>query len=195
MELKFDKRGHLTPYERNQMEFKEFKNMFVESFDEDSSRHKIFKDYINYLEEFKSAITPNFKQWVNGSFVTNKKNPNDIDFVTLIDHEIAKERYNLLLEKFINKQALKEFNLDAYIVRIFPQDHKEYGKTHSDLLYWEHWFTHSRKNRMKKRLINVHLDDEDDLMISQYQYRKEQLLHKLKESLKDFDILPTDLAA
>lgn len=46
-----------------------------------------------------------------------------------------------------------------------------------------------------KRMINIHLNDEDDLMISQYKYRKEQLLEKLKESLKDFDILPTDLAA
>lgn len=151
MELKFDIRGHLIPYEKNQITFEEFKTNFVESFDEDSSRHEIFKNYIKYLEEFKSEITPNFKQWINGSFVTNKKNPNDIDFVSLIDHKVAKEKYDILSKNFINRRALKEYNLDAYIVRVFPQDHVEYSKTHSDLLYWEHWFTHSKKNRMKKR--------------------------------------------
>ncbi|MEM6964707.1 MAG: hypothetical protein AAF573_08085, partial [Bacteroidota bacterium] len=78
MELKFDIRGYLIPYEKNQIEFEEFKNNFVASFEEDSSRHEIFKSYMKYVEAFKSEVTPNFKQWINGSFVTNRKNPNNL---------------------------------------------------------------------------------------------------------------------
>ncbi len=46
-----------------------------------------------------------------------------------------------------------------------------------------------------KKMISIHLNDDDDLMINQYKYRKATLLKKLSESLKDFDISPTDLAA
>lgn len=38
------------------------------------------------MESFRQGITPNFTQWINGSFTTT--NPNDIDLVTLIDHEV-----------------------------------------------------------------------------------------------------------
>ena len=45
------------------------------------------------------------------------------------------------------------------------------------------------------KMIYLHQDDTDNLMIDQYKYRKEKLLHMLKLSLYTFDILPTDLAA
>lgn len=45
------------------------------------------------------------------------------------------------------------------------------------------------------KMILLHQDDADNLMIDQYKYRKEKLLNMLKSSLYTFDILPTDLAA
>lgn len=45
------------------------------------------------------------------------------------------------------------------------------------------------------RMIKIHEDDEDDFMLSQYQYRKEEFLKSLKEILLEFDISPADLAA
>ena len=45
------------------------------------------------------------------------------------------------------------------------------------------------------RMIQIHQDDEDGLMIDQYKYRKEKFLKELKELLQEFDISPTDLAA
>jgi len=45
------------------------------------------------------------------------------------------------------------------------------------------------------RMLEIHKDDEDDLMLNQFQYRKENFLKELKKLLKDFDISPTDLAA
>ena len=45
------------------------------------------------------------------------------------------------------------------------------------------------------KMLEIHKNDEDDLMLSQYQYRKEKFLKELKELLKEFDISPTDLAA
>jgi hypothetical protein len=45
------------------------------------------------------------------------------------------------------------------------------------------------------RMIELHQDDEDDLMIDQYRYRREKFLNELKELLQEFDISPADLAA
>lgn len=45
------------------------------------------------------------------------------------------------------------------------------------------------------RMINIHKNDEDDLMLNQFQYRKEKFLKELKNLLQQFDISPADLAA
>ena len=151
MELRFDIRGYLIPTEVIKLEFDEFKKYFVYSFDEKSRRHKIFKNYTDYLGEFKSEISPKFKQWVNGSFVTNKFNPRDIDLVTLLDYEVAENKINLLNDKFKNNFSLREFRIDAYLVKIYPESHKDYKTTVSDLGYWRSQFGSSRKNRAGKK--------------------------------------------
>ena len=45
------------------------------------------------------------------------------------------------------------------------------------------------------RMIEVHQEDEDNLMIDQYRYRKEKFLKELRNLLQEFDISPADLAA
>ena len=86
MDLKFDIKGHLVPYERIALSIEEFEEFFVSSFSEESTRLEIFQNYLKFIEAFRNEITPNFKQWIDGSYVTNKVNPRDVDFVTLIDH-------------------------------------------------------------------------------------------------------------
>jgi len=151
MDLKFDERGNLKPYGKNNQNLNEFKDMFVENFTTESTRHAIYSNLEKYISEFKTEITSNFKLWINGSYVTDKMNPGDVDIVILVDREIAVKKEDLLQSKYLNKASLKEFNIDAYIVRTYPEDHKKYGITLSDLLYWEHWFSNSKKNRAKKR--------------------------------------------
>lgn len=107
MELKFDIRGNLRPYEKIELTLDEFKENFVEPFEKTSSRHEIFENYIRYVEEFKEEITPKFKQWIDGSFVTNKISPRDIDIVNIVNYEIAKENYDLVKRKIL-KQRLPE---------------------------------------------------------------------------------------
>jgi hypothetical protein len=151
MRLNFDERGNYKPYGRSELNLNQFREIFVDAFNEDSSRHVIYNEFEKYVTEFSSEVSPQFIIWINGSFVTNKLNPQDIDIVILLNHKIAMERTNILQEKFLNRSLLRAFKIDAYIVRLFPAEHKEYIKTRSDLLYWEHWFSNSRMNSAKKR--------------------------------------------
>lgn len=155
MDLSFDVRGHLKPYKRNTLSFEDFEEDFEEyfvlNFDVDSKRHLIFENYKRYIKDFQTSITDNFTQWINGSFVTEKRNPNDIDFVTLLDYQIVAKHRKLLDDTFLNSNSLKKYHLDAYALEIYPEAHKNYFFTKSDLLYWNDWFSKSEMKKSKKR--------------------------------------------
>ena len=164
MKIGYDKRGNLKPYQRIEISISEFKDIFVDTYAEESSRHEIFDNLIKYIEELKNELKSNFSIWINGSFVTNKFNPKDIDIVSLIDDDIYNSKSEVLQTKFLNKKAIEIYKIDAYIIRFLPKDHKEYSISLSDLLYWEHWFSYSKKNRAKKRFpkgfIEIKIDYE-----------------------------------
>ncbi len=160
MDLSFDIRGSLKPYERIRLTLEEFEDYFVNQFEEDSSRHVIFERYKNYLNDFQKEVTTNFIQWINGSFVTTKKNPRDIDFVNLIDYEIFAAKESLIYRKFIYPNAKSNYQVDAYGVRVYPKAHSFYEASRGDLLYWEDWFGFTKLNRAKKRLPKGYIEIE-----------------------------------
>jgi len=147
----FDIRGNLSPHGKVEMEFEEFQLLFIEGF-ESEQRNKIFEDYTQYLNDFSEEITPDFIQWIDGSFVSKKAKPNDIDFVTLVDFDIYEEKEQLIESKF-GKYGVKNHYeyLDAYFVKFYPEEHKRRSVTDFDLVYWLNWFSETKKNRAKKK--------------------------------------------
>jgi hypothetical protein len=49
-------------------------------------------------------------------------------------------------------------------------------------------------NKVNK-MLDLHQDDEDEFMISEYQYQKKELMRQLKESFLAFNITSADLAS
>ncbi|MEL6721167.1 MAG: hypothetical protein AAFP82_20870, partial [Bacteroidota bacterium] len=148
MELNFDIRGNLRPYDIIEISLEEFKAVFVDSFDEDSKRHAIFEKYLTYMEDFQKIIKGDFYQWIDGSFVTTKYNPKDIDLVTVIHHADYGSNKELITQKFTYPNAQKIYEVDAYVVDALPQNHPNYEAfTKADLLYWENLFSKTRVNR------------------------------------------------
>ena len=141
--LKFTDEGYLTPIDGIELDLATFQTTFVDEFPNSQTRHYLFNNYLEYLRLFSRNITPKFEQWINGSFVTQKENPNDIDFVTFIEASIF-ERREKELEAFWSF-SLEDEGLDAYIVKIYPP--------HSPLfaLHTEHFKTvwHKRYCRTK----------------------------------------------
>ena len=151
MKINFDIRGNLKPYERIKMNLEDFKENFVTSFGEDSTRHLIFETYEKFIQNFNEKISGDFRHWINGSFVSNKKNPKDIDFVNLVDYQIVETKEVLIKREFIKNAISKNQLLDAYLLILYPKSHKLRGWTNSDLLYWNDWFTNSKMNKQRKR--------------------------------------------
>jgi hypothetical protein len=131
--LQFDQRGLLFPYERSVISMEEFEAFFVKAFPNNEKRKVLFSSYMDYVKAFQNEVSPNFRQWLDGSFLTRKTEPRDLDFVTLLDFEVAKEKGELLRNKFLNQASEGFFGLDAYLVEVFPESHRNHFTTKSDL--------------------------------------------------------------
>lgn len=135
MEIEFDHLGNLRPYEKVEMTLPQFKSIFVNLFDKNSSRHSIFENYQRYISDFKKQVSSEFTHWINSSFVSNKENPKDIDFVNTVDSEIVLEKTSLIESNFINAGVLKNYQIDAYLLIKYSEMHTRYIRTQTDLLY------------------------------------------------------------
>lgn len=151
MELAFDLQGNLLPCEKVKLSLEEFKGFFVNQFSASSQRKQIFDSYLNFVDDFSAQISNQFTHWIDGSFVTAKEHPNDIDFVTFIDHKVFEVKEKLIHENFRLEGASRSYGVDAYTVRQYPKEHAKYMLYRSDWVYWYHWFSQTKKNRAKKK--------------------------------------------
>ena len=159
MELNFDIRGNLKPYKKIELDYIDFKQYFVDSFINSQTRNQIIENYEKFIDDFSKEVTENFVQWIDGSFVSNKENPKDIDFVSLIDFKTYEEKEQLIEAKFRLQGARVNYDLiDAYSIKVYPEGHKRRNITEFDKLYWQNWFSQTKKNRLKKKFPKGYIE-------------------------------------
>ena len=162
--MNFDRLGNLTPYEIIETDLKTFQNCFVNEMENFKHRDKLFQDYLNYTKKLCKIVTNHFFQWINGSFVTQKNTPKDIDLVSFIDFRLV-EKYQHQLKNMIYPISKAEYNMDAYIVKLYPENDKNVVFSKSDSLYWFHHFQKSRANKagekFYKGFIKIDLSHEN----------------------------------
>ena len=124
MELNFDIRGNLKPYEVIETSMENFQKTFVNSFEEESTRLELFKNYNQYMSDLSHLLTKDFSQWIDGSFVSNRQNPKDIDLVTIIAYNDYEQNKVILEKEFASFAGRKKYKVDAYIVANYPENHK-----------------------------------------------------------------------
>ncbi len=151
MEFQFDAKGFLKPHEKIETSMEAFQKAFVSGFPPESTRHELFVGYLHFLKDFKEQVTPNFTQWIGGSFVTTTKSPNDIDFVTLIDFETYQEKEALIDSCFRAKAAIEKYGVDAFTLYVYPEKHLKFALTKGDMAYWYDFWTSTRKDLFGQR--------------------------------------------
>lgn len=144
--LKLNSKGLLVPNKPIVTTVKEMRTFFVDGIESDT-RITNFQNYIRYSDELKELLEgTELKQWLNGSFVTKKKNPKDIDLVTFIDYSIVQMARENLYE-FVADKAWENYAVDAYIIEVHSEDSPLYQFSKSDTLEWFHLFSRTRRNR------------------------------------------------
>lgn len=157
----FDTNGYLPPG-CIRPSLNEFKERFVDNFSDSITRNNIFDGYKEYCKRLIEVEIAE-KQWVNGSFTTNKTDPNDIDFVTIVDGlEINKrEDIHQELNELFDWEHIKEkYKCDSYQIVKYPEGHEKYDLYLKSKEYWSKWWTSDRKG-IKKGVIEFNLDNND----------------------------------
>jgi hypothetical protein len=135
--MEFDENGYLKPYKITEIDIITFEQTFVWNDD----RKKLFDEYLNYIIFLKEFDLGNFSQWIDGSFISKKPKPNDIDIVTFIQYE----KYDLYFKEIAKLQ--KQFRgLDTYFVKVFPENHPSEFIYKLDKTEWDFQFSFSRIN-------------------------------------------------
>jgi hypothetical protein len=149
--MEFDLIGHLAPYTVIPATFEAFEKLLVQSFPSNSTRYTIVEGYKRYLTRLKTLLNSNFHQWIDGSFVTDKMNPNDIDIVTFIDYNVffQKERE---LSGLIAPESKLIYKVDAAFVPFYPINHRLHQVTEWDINFWKDFYSHTRPDNQNSKM-------------------------------------------
>ncbi len=152
--MEFDAQGNLKPYDIIYTDWPTFKAMFVDAFPRSSTRQVIFENFSVYMEKLVAIIGTGFHQWIDGSFVTRKLNPSDIDFVTFVDAKTFSQNEHLLnlLKEYSREQSLR---IDGYFVKDYPKEHKGFIRSYLDSVHWMHEFVKDSRKRQSKGFIQI----------------------------------------
>lgn len=159
MSLSFDHLGHIKPDKIIPISLSEIESIFVTNFPSSETRLGLFNTLIDYLTALEMILKSPMHIFIDGSFVTKKENPNDIDLVVFIDYEIFNQNEEVLRGYRCNLKQRKLINyvgIDAYIEKLYPFEHPHYNL---DYLHWLNFFSKDRKGR-KKGFLLLELNEE-----------------------------------
>ncbi|MGP6151334.1 DUF6932 family protein [Priestia flexa] len=109
----FMENGNLFPGIHNYT-MQEFQEQFVLGFSSSQSRKEIFKEFSDWFKQLINLIPPRYV-WLDGSYLTMKENPNDIDLVIFYKPEdITDEETSIKVKEMINEISRK-YRCDAYL--------------------------------------------------------------------------------
>ncbi|MCR8997800.1 DUF6932 family protein [Brevibacillus laterosporus] len=133
----------IHPYTSN-----DFKSQFVNDFPQSINRPNIFAGLVNFLQELNNVLIPH-SIWLDGSYLTRKLEPNDIDLVVFYELEdISGDEIRAKVIKDIIENRSSNYLCDAYFCyapnsRINPNNRN----------YWRGQFGFDRDDQPKGMIL------------------------------------------
>jgi hypothetical protein len=149
--LLFDIHGNLQPSEIIPLSWEVFYQTFVLDFENSEIRQKHINNFISFIKRIQQDIIPEFTIWVNGSFVSKKLDPRDIDAVFLLNHRSCEYKKSILDNQYFIKEFKFTKGLDLYYSIEYPEGHKRHFLSHLNHLYWQDVYGHTRKDINSKQ--------------------------------------------
>ncbi len=145
-EFSFDQSGNLFPQRSIDIDWATLFDHFVNYFPTSSSRKQLLSNLERFIVNIQTNIVSDFKLWINGSFVSQKIDPQDIDAVFWLPFDVAERKKSILDDQFFTRMTKKLLGLDLYYMIEYPEKHKRHFLTHLDKLYWEDVYGHTRQD-------------------------------------------------
>ncbi|QJD77613.1 DUF6932 family protein [Spirosoma rhododendri] len=146
--MDFDASGYLLPHNILTSDVFTLEQVFVLGLSESTTRRALFERYLQYNDTLRQLIPAGFRQWVDGSFISRKLNPRDIDFLTFVDYQLY-ENHESAFDELRRIRLDRSFGIDGYFVKVYPNTHRLYNDYQSDLIEWQYQFGTTRKHESK----------------------------------------------
>ena len=146
--ISFDTNGNLVPYDCIKLTLHEVKAHFVDAFSESTLRSILFNSFINYVDDLHESINQAIQQWLGGSFISMKVNPNDVDCVNLISFDKwLDQNVELLIPYLLIGGSRDTYSVDGHLIAIYPPTDERYEAiTIPFITYWQNFLMNDRHN-------------------------------------------------
>ena len=155
--MTFDEHGHLVPPAFHELSLPEFEHFLVASMPNPEPRRLLFENYLAYVNDEKKAFGCPFFHWIDGSFVTQKEFPDDVDVVTFLPFEMLGRKNNFAQYFLQNGKTL--YRVDGYFVATCRPNHYHFDDFRENEQYWRNLYGLSREdskgNRLPKGIIKI----------------------------------------
>ena len=146
--LQFNENGYLEPYEAIPTDMETAKKVLVWN----EARKELWNNFEGFIREVQEVLASPFSVWLNGSFVSKKEVPNDIDAVVFVDYQLY-DTHEKTLAKFKALTFRKNQKLDVYFVKHYPENHKFRFVYELDKQEWLFGFSRTNPNKTKKTYL------------------------------------------
>ena len=154
-DLQFDENGFLTPYNPVSSDLNTVKRVLVDTFPTSTTRRPIFERYLTLNARLLTLMPDGFTQWIDGSFVSRKINPNDIDVLTFIDTALF-DQHEPAVRALRTEFATGAGRVDVRTIRVYPEGHPRRNWYESDRVQWLFdWSRTNNKPRQQKGFIEL----------------------------------------
>jgi hypothetical protein len=129
----------------------EFKSLLVDAFPDSSSRPDLFERWLAVREGIR-RIVPVQAEWINGSYVTRKQEPGDIDMIVFLDPEIDQldAADQTLLLGLVAKDVTKHLHgCHSFPVIAYPEGHPDHDAYVAAKETWSAFFGRDREGNPK----------------------------------------------
>lgn len=149
METEFDEWGNLTPYGPIVLKQNEFLRRFSEIAVQ-QHRKALLEKYRRYTMQVQAILQDSFTQFIDGSFVTSKPLPRDIDVVTFVPYARSLVVKNELEALFRTSRA--ERVIEGYFAWLPDEETPVYEDARGTYEYWSNFFSHSRYDEQMEQV-------------------------------------------
>ncbi len=152
----FDENGNLFPSEIIETDLQTIEKVFVEEMPFSATRRTLFANFLEYNALLKSILSTSCVQWIDGSFATMKRNPQDIDVITFVDFQDY-ERSSIELEKLKQWRFDKNKGIDGYMIKVYPPNTPSAKLYENDRQQWAFLFHSIKKSKQFKGFLQIKL--------------------------------------
>ena len=163
------------------------KTRFVSQFPNSSTRDMICNGFLDYRGEVNCVVEAAI-QWVDGSFVTEKLDPRDVDVITFCDYEYfstaSGNQQKAIMDLLNAKEGTKaEYSTHSFFVPVCSPEHPFYSKYEDVRHYWRKQLGRTKTIRLpsgeivkrsrRKGFLKMILGDPDEAPIICSERRKQ----------------------